>query len=194
MFGTTHVLAMGVQGWPLIDSWPGNLPPITLMSVLIPMLVIFLKIIQVFFTRFADCLFANPEYYNQFERSWLPPPGAVARTSSSDGEGTHQPSLTSSRSTIGHQSSLASSRSTIGNQSNESIPLVASRSHSKNRRSKSRSNKTSKKKHTHKHHRRDISLSAQDMPKLSMDTAMPLYGRHEGPYGQSLLMKDDEVV
>ena len=41
---------MGVQGWPEQEKWPGNLPPITMMSVLIPMFVIFLKIVQVWST------------------------------------------------------------------------------------------------------------------------------------------------
>jgi hypothetical protein len=39
LFGTTHVLIMGVKGWDDQEKWPGNLPPITLTSALIPMLV-----------------------------------------------------------------------------------------------------------------------------------------------------------
>ena len=38
-FGTTHVLIMGVKGWDEQEKWPGNLPPITMTSVLIPLLV-----------------------------------------------------------------------------------------------------------------------------------------------------------
>jgi hypothetical protein len=39
LFGTIHVLIMGVKGWDDQEKWPGNLPPITLTSTLIPMLV-----------------------------------------------------------------------------------------------------------------------------------------------------------
>jgi hypothetical protein len=42
-FGTTHVLIMGVQGWNDQDKWPGGMPPITLMSTLIPLVALFLK-------------------------------------------------------------------------------------------------------------------------------------------------------
>ena len=53
LFGTTHVLAMGVLGWPQQETWPGNLPPITMMSVLIPMFVIGLKTVQVWVSWIA---------------------------------------------------------------------------------------------------------------------------------------------
>ena len=47
LFGTTHVLIMGVKGWVVKkNNWPGELPPITMISVLIPMLVLFMKIVQ----------------------------------------------------------------------------------------------------------------------------------------------------
>jgi len=44
--GTVHVLIMGVAGWTKLDKWPGGMPPITMTSVLIPMLVLFLKLVQ----------------------------------------------------------------------------------------------------------------------------------------------------
>ena len=46
-FGTVHVLIMGVTGWSTQDKWPGNMPPITLMSVLVPLLVLFLEFLYV---------------------------------------------------------------------------------------------------------------------------------------------------
>ncbi|CAB9522593.1 Metalloreductase STEAP4 [Seminavis robusta] len=48
-FGTSHVIIMGFKGWDdhLQDEWPGGMPPITLTSVLIPMLVLFLKVIEI---------------------------------------------------------------------------------------------------------------------------------------------------
>lgn len=46
-FGTVHVLVMGVKGWDDQHKWPGNMPPITLTSVLIPLVVLFLKVAQV---------------------------------------------------------------------------------------------------------------------------------------------------
>merc|ERR1711862_31566 len=48
-FGTIHVLIMGVKGWPTTHKWPGGMPPITMTSVLIPMLTIFLKLVQMIF-------------------------------------------------------------------------------------------------------------------------------------------------
>jgi len=50
LFGTSHVLIMGVKGWADQGKWPGGLPPITLTSTLIPMLVIFLKQVEVALT------------------------------------------------------------------------------------------------------------------------------------------------
>merc|ERR1711933_60991 len=44
---------MGVRGWssPAKEKWPGGLPPITMTSVLIPLAVMFLKVVQVLYTR-----------------------------------------------------------------------------------------------------------------------------------------------
>lgn len=39
LFGTVHVLIMGVEGWDDLEKWPGRMPPITLTSTLIPMYV-----------------------------------------------------------------------------------------------------------------------------------------------------------
>mmetsp|Transcript_40565 Transcript_40565/g.75198 ORF Transcript_40565/g.75198 Transcript_40565/m.75198 type:complete len:549 (-) Transcript_40565:3-1649(-) len=44
--GTAHVLTMGVKGWTKQDKWPGGMPPITLTSTLLPMLVIAVKVFQ----------------------------------------------------------------------------------------------------------------------------------------------------
>jgi predicted dinucleotide-binding enzyme len=52
MFGTIHVLIMGVKGWPLTHKWPGGLPPITMTSVLVPLFVIFLKLLQKIYCSF----------------------------------------------------------------------------------------------------------------------------------------------
>jgi predicted dinucleotide-binding enzyme len=48
IFGSLHAFIMGYAGWTNQERWPGNLPPITLMSLLVPMLVMFVKIVQVF--------------------------------------------------------------------------------------------------------------------------------------------------
>ena len=46
-FGTAHVLIMGVKGWVVKKNvWPGDMPPITMISVLLPMLVLFMKLVQ----------------------------------------------------------------------------------------------------------------------------------------------------
>ena len=170
MFGTSHVLAMGVQGWPRIEAWPGNLPPITLLSVLIPMVVIFLKVIEMIFTRFADCLFANPEYYNQFEQSWDHPSSKMATLKTSEGEGSYT-----------HQASLTSSRSSI-DQTEGSVALVS--------RKKSATQKKTRKAHKSKKHR-DISLSAQSLIPLTKNS-IPHYDQLEGSYKMSLA--DDDVL
>lgn len=46
-FGTIHVLIMGVKGWDDQEGWPGGMPPITLTAVLIPLAVMWLKLMQV---------------------------------------------------------------------------------------------------------------------------------------------------
>lgn len=51
-FGTAHVMCQGIGvSWHKKENWPGNLPPITLVSVLVPLLVIFLKVCQMIFVR-----------------------------------------------------------------------------------------------------------------------------------------------
>lgn len=49
--GTIHVLFMGVKGWNDQHGWPGNLPPITLTSTMIPLATMFLKILQMVVCR-----------------------------------------------------------------------------------------------------------------------------------------------
>lgn len=44
--GTVHVLIMGVEGWTKQETWPANMPPITILSVVIPFLVMALKLVQ----------------------------------------------------------------------------------------------------------------------------------------------------
>ena len=44
-FGTTHVMIMGVEGWNDQEKWPGNMPPITLLSSVVPLFVMFLKFV-----------------------------------------------------------------------------------------------------------------------------------------------------
>ena len=53
MFGTSHVLIMGVEGWDDYETWPGGLPPITMTATVIPILVLFLKLIEVNLSFFA---------------------------------------------------------------------------------------------------------------------------------------------
>eukprot|EP00563_Minutocellus_polymorphus_P019629 CAMPEP_0197715748 /NCGR_PEP_ID=MMETSP1434-20131217/859_1 /TAXON_ID=265543 /ORGANISM="Minutocellus polymorphus, Strain CCMP3303" /LENGTH=429 /DNA_ID=CAMNT_0043299963 /DNA_START=33 /DNA_END=1322 /DNA_ORIENTATION=- len=56
IFGTIHVMVMGVAGWSKQETWPGNMPPITLLSVVVPLFVLFLKFVQVnlsFFLRLS---------------------------------------------------------------------------------------------------------------------------------------------
>jgi hypothetical protein len=48
--GLAHIMFLGVESWSEQDnpySWAGNMPPITLMASLLPLLVLFLKFIQV---------------------------------------------------------------------------------------------------------------------------------------------------
>lgn len=54
LFGTVHVLIMGVKGWDDQDTWPGNMPPITMTSVLLPLLALFLKLVLMISSFFAE--------------------------------------------------------------------------------------------------------------------------------------------
>ena len=45
--GITHVLIMGVKGWTNTSKWPGGMPPITMTSTLLPMFIVFLKLVQI---------------------------------------------------------------------------------------------------------------------------------------------------
>jgi len=52
LFGTLHVMVMGVKGWATTHKWPGGLPPITMTSVLVPLFVILLKLLQKIYCTF----------------------------------------------------------------------------------------------------------------------------------------------
>jgi len=45
--GSAHVLIMGVPGWLTPAKWAGGMPPITMMSTILPLLVIFMKFVQI---------------------------------------------------------------------------------------------------------------------------------------------------
>lgn len=45
--GTAHVMIMGVPGWRTPAKWAGGMPPITMMSTILPLLVILVKFIQI---------------------------------------------------------------------------------------------------------------------------------------------------
>ena len=49
--GTMHVLIMGVKGWFAIEKWPGTMPPITLTSTALPLVVLMAKAIQMLVVR-----------------------------------------------------------------------------------------------------------------------------------------------
>lgn len=53
-FGTVHVLIMGVKGWNDQHTWPGSMPPITLMSTLIPLLVMGIKVFQMIIAHYGS--------------------------------------------------------------------------------------------------------------------------------------------
>lgn len=58
-FGTIHVLIMGVKGWNDQEGWPGNLPPITLTSTMVPLFVMLLKLVQMVVSRVTWALQSN---------------------------------------------------------------------------------------------------------------------------------------
>ena len=53
-FSSIHVMVMGVKGWSEQEKWPGNLPPITITSVLLPLLAMSLKVFQVAVSKFVN--------------------------------------------------------------------------------------------------------------------------------------------
>jgi hypothetical protein len=54
-FGTFHVIPQGVGvTWNKKSKWPAGLPPITVMSTVLPMLVMSIKIVQVIWSRTKD--------------------------------------------------------------------------------------------------------------------------------------------
>jgi len=60
-FGTVHVLVMGVKGWDQQQKWPGNLPPITLTATMIPLSVMFLKVVQVSLSLLVRMCLSKPQ-------------------------------------------------------------------------------------------------------------------------------------
>jgi hypothetical protein len=53
-FGTFHVIPQGVGiTWNHKEKWPGGMPPITLMSTVLPMFVMTMKIVQVLWSKMA---------------------------------------------------------------------------------------------------------------------------------------------
>lgn len=58
-------MIMGVKGWDdhtIPGKWPGGLPPITLTSTLIPMLAMFLKLVQMTLGYFQRCMPIKNDY------------------------------------------------------------------------------------------------------------------------------------
>lgn len=53
--GTIHVMVIGINSWNDVDSWPGSMPPVSLVSVFFPLLTIGLKVIQVLHTILTHC-------------------------------------------------------------------------------------------------------------------------------------------
>jgi hypothetical protein len=54
MTALAHIMILGVESWSEKDEnlqvWPGDMPPVTLMATLVPLLVLFLKFLQVTIT------------------------------------------------------------------------------------------------------------------------------------------------
>jgi predicted dinucleotide-binding enzyme len=51
MTALAHIMILGVESWSEKDenlmAWPGDMPPVTVMAALVPLLVLFLKLLQV---------------------------------------------------------------------------------------------------------------------------------------------------
>jgi len=47
IFGSVHVMIMGVQGWSEQETWPKGMPPITILSVVVPLFIMSIKLFQV---------------------------------------------------------------------------------------------------------------------------------------------------
>jgi len=65
LFGTVHVLIMGVKGWDDQEKWPGGMPPITMTSVLLPFVALFLKlvlIVSVFLLKYTSDSSSKRDY------------------------------------------------------------------------------------------------------------------------------------
>jgi hypothetical protein len=43
----SHIYICSSLGWDDLEKWPGGMPPITLTSTLIPLLMMFLKLVQI---------------------------------------------------------------------------------------------------------------------------------------------------
>jgi len=67
LFGTLHVMIMGVKGWSTTYKWPGGLPPITMTSVLVPLFVIALKVLQkLYCTCSYGCASSGETYIHDY--------------------------------------------------------------------------------------------------------------------------------
>ncbi|CAB9526512.1 Metalloreductase STEAP4 [Seminavis robusta] len=66
-YGTIHVMVMGVKGWDDQEKWPGGLPPITLTSVLVPLLVMWLKLVQVLVTVMKRSMHTEKPHQNSYD-------------------------------------------------------------------------------------------------------------------------------
>jgi hypothetical protein len=74
LFGTIHVLIMGVAGWTKTETWPGGLPPITLTSTIIPMIAMYLKLVQAILSRVMwSNMEKTPSHYRR-RKQMTPPP------------------------------------------------------------------------------------------------------------------------
>ena len=71
VFGTIHVLIMGVMGWDEKETWPGGMSPITLTSVLIPLLVMWLKLVQMLVVVLTRKMGASSAHKNDTETSFV---------------------------------------------------------------------------------------------------------------------------
>ena len=71
-FGTAHVMCQGIGvTWNNKENWAGGMPPITLMSVLVPLLVMFLKLVQVLFVLFMDFRYRDRDAVQDPDLSFL---------------------------------------------------------------------------------------------------------------------------
>jgi hypothetical protein len=67
-FGTFHVIPQGVGvTWDKKEKWPWGLPPITLLSTVLPMFVMTLKIIQVVWAKVERARQSSYKYHKKYD-------------------------------------------------------------------------------------------------------------------------------